>query len=74
MPRAHVTTGYDCWCDPVVEQRCDACDGDGASCWRCQGAGWHPCPAPEHYDGPCGLLIVHQDVGADGGADVGGDG
>lgn len=30
--RAHVTTGYDCWCRPEFLLPCDECE---TGCWRC---------------------------------------
>jgi hypothetical protein len=58
----HAIEGVTCWCDPHVYQICEQCDGDGVSCWQCDGLGRGRCPDPEHYDGPHGLIIVHSPI------------
>lgn len=62
----HTTDGYTCWCGPQVEQVCPECGGEGGEvkceCWRCAGDGMIPCSDPDAYDGPFGLLVIHNDV------------
>lgn len=65
VPREHVTTGYKCWCHPRFEMVCPECgdepDEVKASCWRCGGQGTIECEDPEAYDGPFGILVIHND-------------
>ena len=63
---------YSCWCGAQVFEVCPECEGqpeDSPTCWRCGGGvefdgGFVqrvlPCPDPLAYEGPHGLLIVHN--------------
>lgn len=62
---AHEDTGTHCWCSPRVLMLCPACDEvegeQGApGCWQCGGEGRVVCPDPDGYDGPHGLIVVHD--------------
>lgn len=62
---AHEDTGTRCWCAPRVYMLCPECDDVARprrrpDCWRCGGAGRLLCPDPETYDGPYGLIVVHD--------------
>lgn len=61
----HANEGFTCWCQPTVLQLCPECDDvpgprGRPGCWRCDGEGKVPCEDPERYDGPHGLIIVHN--------------
>lgn len=59
----HDTSGAPCWCHPTVLEVCPECEGEEADampCWRCGGKGRVECADPATYDGPHGLIFVHN--------------
>ena len=55
--KPHDETSMDCWCEPFIEHKCPACEGEGCErsdltrcrmgpCKLCGGDGWKECRVP----------------------------
>lgn len=60
MSREHIIKGRYCWCNPILRQPCDECDGSG--CWKCD-MGTRPV-----YDESMPVIVIHRYEGAPEGA------
>lgn len=54
---SHNTDDDDCWCEPMLQQRCRRCEGvrGDAACVFCQGEGW--C---EKWNDEDPVLVIHR--------------
>ncbi len=53
----HVTSGIECWCEPILYRNCSQCEDRDPDCWLCEGTGVVAVDDPIPNES---LMVVHN--------------